>query len=199
MRLWRVAVGVVLLAGALVLTLLAIDLHAWGTRMRDDDLRLRVDQRSIPSWTAGTILPSRLSRSLLAVDDDRALRRGVTAFRVAYRTGRGLDNGITRQRRRAAAETVLAAVDASAAHESQAADLVGLLAASGSGTRSLEASVTSFQNAVRLDPSNVSAQFNLELLLHLLEAHGKRVGPGSATGPRGGREGAGAGTPGSGY
>jgi hypothetical protein len=199
MRVWRVVAGIVLLVGAVVLILLAIDLHAWDTRMRDDDLRFRVDQRSIPSWTAGTILPLRLSRSLLSVDDDRALRRGVTAFRVAYRTGRGLDNGITRQRRRAAAETVLAAVDGSAAHESQAVDLVGLLAASGSGTRSLEASVTSFQNAVRLDPSNVSAQFNLELLLHLLEAHGKRVGPGSATGPRGGREGAGAGTPGSGY
>jgi hypothetical protein len=199
MRAWRVALGGLLLVGAVVLVLLAIDVNAWSTRLRDDDLRFRVDQRSVPSWTAGTILPSRLSRSLLAVDDDRGLRRGVSAFRVAYRTGRGLDNGITHQRRRAAAATVLAGVDGSAAHESQAADLVGLLATSGSGTRSLESSVASFQNAVRLDPSNVSAQFNLELLLHLLEAHGKRVGPGSATGPRGGREGAGAGTPGSGY
>lgn len=199
MRLWRVAVGAVLLVGAVLFALLALDVNAWSTRLRDDDLRFRVDQRSVPSWTAATILPSRLSRSLLAVDDDRALRQGVAAFRVAYQTGRGLDNGITRQRRRAAAETVLAAVHGSPAQESQAADLVGLLAASGSGTRSLESSVASFQNAVRLDASNVSAQFNLELLLHLLEAHGKRVGPGSATGPRGGREGAGAGTPGSGY
>jgi hypothetical protein len=198
-RPWRVVVAAVLLVGAVLLAMLALDVNAWSTQLRDDDLRFRVDQRSVPSWTADTILPSRVSRSLLAVDDDRALRQGVAAFRVAYRTGRGLDNGITRQRRRAAAETVLAAVHGSPAYESQAADLVGLLAASGSGTRSLESSVASFQNAVRLDPSNVSAQFNLELLLHLLEAHGKRVGPGSATGPRGGREGAGAGTPGSGY
>ncbi len=199
MRPWRVAVGGVLLALAVVVVLLALDLGAWETRMRSDDLRFRVDQRSVPTWTADTILPSRVSRALLAVDDDRALRQGVAAFRVAYRTGRGIDNGITRQRRRAAAETVLARVHRSAAHESQAANLVGLLAASGGGTHTLEASVASFQNAVRLDPSNVSAQFNLELLLHLLEAHGKRVGPGSATGPRGGNQGAGAGTPGSGY
>ncbi len=199
MRPLRVAPGAAAIVAAVLLVLLAVDLHAWGDRLRTDDLQFRVDQRSSPSWTASTLLPARLSRALLGVDDDRALRRGVASFRFAYRTGRGLDNGITRQRRRALAETALASVGGGEANQSQAADLLGLLAASGSGTRSLEASVASFQNAVRLDPGNISAQYNLELLLHLLQAHGKRVGPGSATGPRGGREGAGAGAPGSGY
>ena len=198
MRPVRVAFGAALIVVAVLLVLLAVDVNAWSDRLRSDDLRFRVDQRSSPSWTADTILPSRVSRGLLGIDDDRALRKGVASFRLAYRTGRGIDNGVTRQRRRALAETALGSVGGNA-NQSQAADLLGLLAASGSGTRSLEASVASFQNAVRLDPANVSAQYNLELLLHLLEAHGKRVGPGSATGPRGGREGAGAGTPGSGY
>jgi hypothetical protein len=199
MRPLRVALGAAAIVAAVLLVLLAVDLHAWGDRLRTDDLQFRVDQRSSPSWTANTLLSARLSRALLGIDDDRALRRGVTSFRFAYRTGRGLDNGITRQRRRALAETALSSVGGGEANQSQAADLLGLLAASGSGTRSLEASVASFQNAVRLDPGNISAQYNLELLLHLLQAHGKRVGPGSATGPRGGREGAGAGAPGSGY
>jgi hypothetical protein len=53
---------------------------------------------------------------------------------------------------------------------------------------------------VRLDPTNAAAQYNLELLLRMLLAHGQRVGPNSAPGPRAtGRKGAGAGQPGTGY
>jgi hypothetical protein len=196
----RLVLAFVLLACAVLLALLASDLRAWERTMRADDLRFRVDPRARPSWTASTILPSSLTRGLLATDDDRALRRGVAAFRVASRTGRGIDNGITRQRVRAAASTKLAQVSTNSAYESQAADLVGVLGASGSGTQGLEASVASFQNAVRLDPTNESAQFNLELLLNELLAHGKRIGASAAPGPRGhGTQGAGAGTPGSGY
>jgi hypothetical protein len=149
-------------------------------------------------------LPPSWSRSLLGVDDDRSLRRAVVSFRTAFNTGQGFDSGVTRRRLRATAEAMLTDAGGSDTEQSQASDLLGVLAYEGAASASagggIEAAVAAFQNAVRLDPANASAQYNLELLLHELEAKGVRVGPSSAPGPRAsGRQGAGAGTPGSGY
>ena len=65
----------------------------------------------------------------LAVDDELAQRRAVRSFRVAYTTGRGFDNGVTRTTRRSIAEVRLADVAAhgSAAAASQAGNLLGVL------------------------------------------------------------------------
>ena len=201
MRPLRLAFGVLLLAVAIVLALFALDLGSWSGRMRADDLRFRVDANATPSWTAQTILPSSWSRALLGVDDDRTLRRAVASFRTAYQTGLGFDNGVTRRRRRATAEATLADVGGANAQQSQAQDLLGILAYAGTSSGGdVNAAVAAFQNAVRLDPTNVSAQYNLELLLRQLTAKGVRVGPNTAPGPRAsGRQGAGAGTPGTGY
>ena len=108
---------------------------------------------------------------------------------------------------RGAAEAALADVAASndaPAHASQAFDLLGILAFSDStsGRRAtpVERSLAAFDNAVRRDPGNTAAKYNLELLLRLLEAEGERRGPNPTPGPRGsGRRGAGTGTPGQGY
>ena len=108
---------------------------------------------------------------------------------------------------RGAAEAALADVAASndaPAHASQAFDLLGILAFSDStsGRRAtpVERSLAAFDNAVRRDPGNTAAKYNLELLLRLLEAEGERRGPNPAPGPRGsGRRGAGTGSPGQGY
>lgn len=201
MRLVRVAIGVVLIAAAIVLALFATDLQTWRDRMRSDDLRYRVDAAAVPRWNASTILPSQWSRSLLGIDDDRSLRRAIATFRLADRTGQGFDSGFTRRRRLSSAEALLVGVGGSDAAQSQAADLLGIVAESGAtGRGGVNAAVTEFQNAVRLDPTNISAQYNLELLLHQLTARGVRIGPSTAPGPRAaGRQGAGAGTPGSGY
>jgi hypothetical protein len=201
MRRLRVVVGVALFAAAVVLALFAADLQTWRDHMRSDDLRYRVETAAVPTWNTGTILPSQWSRSLLGIDDDRSLRRAVADFRLAYRTGQGFDSGFTRRRRLATADALLVGVRGSDAEQSQAADLLGIVAeASASGRGGVNAAVTAFQNAVRLDPTNVSAQYNLELLLHQLTARGVRIGPSTAPGPRAsGRQGAGAGTPGSGY
>jgi hypothetical protein len=197
-RLIAAALAVVL-AG--VLALLAADVRAWGDTMRADDLRFRLSA-SRSDWDTSSLLPSGVSRAVLDVDDDRALRRGVAAFRAADRA-----RGFARPRVRGAAEAALAEVAAGGgapAQASQAFDLLGILAFSDSTSSRratpVERSLAAFENAVRRDPDNIAAKYNLELLLRVLEADGERRGPNPAPGPRGaGGRGAGTGTPGQGY
>ena len=196
-----IAAGLALVLAAL-LALLAADVRSWRDTMRADDLRFQLSASTEADWDTSTLLPAGVARRVLDVDDDRELRRGVAAFRAADRA-----RGFSRSRVRGAAEAALADVAASsdaAAHASQAFGLLGILAFSDStsGRRAtpVERSLAAFDNAVRRDPGNTAAKYNLELLLRLLEAEGERRGPNTAPGPRGnGRRGAGTGTPGQGY
>ena len=196
-----IAAGLALVLAA-VLALLAADVRSWRDTMRADDLRFQLSASTAANWNTSTLLPAGVARRVLDVDDDRELRRGVAAFRAADRA-----RGFSRSRVRGAAEAALADVAASndaSAHASQAFDLLGILAFSDStsGRRAtpVERSLAAFDNAVRRDPGNTAAKYNLELLLRLLEAEGERRGPNTAPGPRGsGRRGAGTGTPGQGY
>jgi hypothetical protein len=64
----------------------------------------------------------------------------------------------------------------------------------------IDESVADFQSAIRLDPGNTDAKFNLELLLRQLVAKGVRPGASnSAGGQATGHHGAGGGLPGRGY
>ena len=202
MRASRLVAAALALAIAAALALLAADVRAWRDTMRADDLRFQLSGSSESDWETSTLLPAGVSRSVLDVDDDRALRRGVAAFRAADRA-----RGFSRPRVRGAAEASLAEVaagDGAPAQASQAFDLLGILAFSDStsGRRAtpVERSLAAFENAVRRDPDNTAAKYNVELLLRLLEAEGERRGPNPAPGARGGgRRGAGTGTPGQGY
>jgi len=89
---------------------------------------------------------------------------------------------------------------------SEADNLLGILAFADStqtgpaAPAPVDQSVADFQAAVRLEPGNVDAKFNLELLLHQLLARGIRPGSNSsAGGPAKGHRGAGGGLPGRGY
>jgi hypothetical protein len=198
----RLIAATLALVLAAVLALLAADVRAWRDTMRADDLGFRLSASSRSDWDTSSLLPSGVSRAVLDVDDDRALRRGVAAFRAADRA-----RGFARPRVRGAAEAALAEVAAAGgtpAQASQAFDLLGILAFSDStsGRRAtpVERSLAAFENAVRRDPDNTAAKYNLELLLRALEADGERRGPNPAPGPRGSsRRGAGTGTPGQGY
>ena len=202
MRASRLIAAALALVLAAVLALLAADVRTWRDTMRADDLRFQLSASAAADWDTSTLLPSGVARSVLDVDDDRSLRRGIAEFRAADRA-----RGFARSRVRGAAEAALADVAASndaPAHASQAFDLLGILAFSDStsGRRAtpVERSLAAFDNAVRRDPGNTAAKYNLELLLRLLEAEGERRGPNPTPGPRGsGRRGAGTGTPGQGY
>jgi hypothetical protein len=190
----RAAAALALVAFAVLLALAARDVLAWRYALSHGHLR------------AAALLPGDPARSFLALDDDLALRRAVRAFLVAEATPRGFDGGVTQTRTRSAAEvtlTDLAARGAPAA-ASQAGDLFGVLVARGGrvtgGITADDRARAAFEAAVRRDPSNTAAKYNLELLLRRTRATATRQGPGNGSGALGrGRRGAGSGTPGRGY
>jgi hypothetical protein len=191
----RWAAAVVLVAVAAALAAVAHDALVWRDVLRGREVRVA------RAW-----LPGDPVGSALAVDDVLAQRSAVRSFRVAYTTGRGFDNGVTRTTRRSIAEVRLADVAArgSLRDASQAGNLLGVLVAGGGrvtgGVTADDRARSTFEAAIRRDPSNAAAKYNLELLLRRTRATATRQGPGTGSGALGrGRRGAGSGTPGRGY
>jgi hypothetical protein len=204
-RLASALVGALLLVVAIVLGLAAHDAWAWRSQLRDGDRRLERDPKAA-SWRADTWLPDDPVRSLAGLDDGLQVRRAVRFFQIAQHTGNGFDAGATRSRVRADAEVALsdAADHGPAASASQASNLLGVLVIRGGqvvgGVTADDRARSAFEAAIRRDPSNTEAKYNLELLLRRTTAQATRQGQGNGTGSLGrGRRGAGAGTPGRGY
>jgi hypothetical protein len=191
----RAALALVLVAAALVLAGAAHDVHAWQSASAHRDGRV-----------ADTWLPRDPVRRVLGLEEDRELTRAIRSFRTAYTTGNGFDNGLTRNTRRSVAEVRLSdvAAHADAADASQAGGLLGVLVVSGGrvtgGITADDRARAAFETAIRRDPSNAAAKYDLELLLRRTRATSTRQGPGNGSGVLGqGRRGAGSGTPGRGY
>lgn len=202
-RRWLLAAGSAIIAG--FVAVLAHDVRAWGEALERGDARF-ASSPATAHWEARTWLPDSVTRRLLALDDDLALRGAERAYVVARRAPRGLDNGARRARLRASAELALAeAVSAgSTAQAARAGNLLGILVATGES--GADASATDrragelFEAAVRADPDALEAKANLELLLRRIRVVGTREGSGSGSGDRGAsRRGAGSSPPGSGY
>jgi hypothetical protein len=190
---WAAAVLLVVVGAGLAAA--AHDVRAWRDVLEGRDVQV-----------ARTWLPGDPVGSALAVDEVLAQRRAVRSFRVAYTTGRGFDNGVTRTTRRSIAEVRLADVAAhgSPTDASQAGNLLGVLVVGGGrvndGATADDRARSTFEAAIRRDPSNAAAKYNLELLLRRTRATATRQGPGTGSGALGrGRRGAGSGTPGRGY
>ncbi len=206
MRPSRVALAAGLVVLAVLAALLAADLRAWPAALRSGDRRYATSPEAA-RWQASTVLPG-VSGALLSVADDVAARRAIRLFRLTYGVHGTLDTAQQRQGARAQAELALSDVARSryAARAAQASDLLGILAfgdvATGGGTNESQAerAISSFVNAIRIDPNDAAAKDNLELVLRLFQAHGVRPGANPGTGSHGtGRRGAGTGIPGSGY
>ncbi len=201
LRLALAGVAVLLAVGAV---LLAADTRAWDEGLRDGDRRLE-RAPGTTRWEADVILPGDPTRRLLGLADDLALRRAIRAYLIAERTPRAFDGGLQRTQARSAAEAALADVAAggSSRDASQAENLFGVLVQRtgrvADGSTGEERSIAAFETAVRLDPANADAKYNLELLLQRGRATGSREGAGTGSASRGIARGAGAGTPGRGY
>ena len=109
MRALRLVLAAALLAVAVLALLAAHDVRAWGSALSEVTRASRRILR-VRYAPATTILPE-IPRALgIGLDDDRALRRAVRAYRVAERTPRGFDNGETQTRVRSIAEVALSDV-----------------------------------------------------------------------------------------
>jgi hypothetical protein len=200
-RALRFLPAIVLVVLAVLVALLAADVRGWQRTFASDDVR------TSSSWDASPRIPWDLAGRLLGVGDDLQARRAIRVFEQTVSTHARLDNALGVTAARASAETELAAVArGSGPRSSQAGTLLGIMAfgdiARGGGRdpSQAESAIADFENAVRADPADETAKFDLELVLRLLAARGERIGVTSGSGVGStGRRGAGGGTPGKGY
>ena len=200
----RLALAALLVAAAVLVALLAADVRAWPATLRSGDA-VYAATPGRATWTPSTRLGG-LAGTLLGTGNDVADRRALQLYTVTMGLHQRLDNALDVQTARAQALDALAAAarDPDPYRASQARTLLGILTFGASDTggsaSQVDAAVSDFTDAIRADPENDFAKFDLELLLRLTAAYGVRTGPGQANGigPTG-RHGAGGGVPGNGY
>lgn len=201
MKALRFVPAIVLLALAVGVALLAADVRGWQRTLAVGDATPNA------TWDASPRVPANAAARMLGLMDDVRVRRAIRRYRRTVSVRARLDNALGATAERASTETALAALaNGRGSRASQAATLLGVLTfgdlARGGGRDSSQAetAIGNFQSAVRADPSNELAKFDLELALRVLEARGVRVGPGAGSGAGAtGHKGAGTGTPGKGY
>ena len=200
----RLALAAVLAAAAVGAALVAGDVRSWHTALTSGDARYEA-QPARALWQPHARV-GHVAARLLGVDDDVAARNALQAYVDAAKLHLRLDNAAEVEGARGHAQDALERVARSAdrSRASQADTLLGILAfrasASGGSQSQVDAAISDFTDAVRNDPQNADAAFDLELLLRLTAAHGTRVQPGQGGGfGRTGHRGAGAGQPGNGY
>jgi hypothetical protein len=201
------ALALVAVAAAAVLVVLALDVLKWEDDLEHADLRFEAIAGERDMWRSDTILPVRLSRDLLDVDEDVEFREVLQQFALArIRTPPREQRDLAK---RGAVETELARLGEQALgpeRRSLIANMSGALsfeeARFDEGQRAtfLRRSLAEFREAIQLDPANEDAKYNLELVLRLIQNAENESGSGGG-GARGDTQasGAGAATSGSGY
>jgi hypothetical protein len=200
----RIAGALACVAAAIVLVLIAVDAHAWSSRLPADDLRFRKDASSSGLWRPSELAPGGLARRILGIGDDLAYRRALRDFRIGRVTEPIASPTVTSHRIAAQIElTHVADTSGDPRIGSQVANLLGVLGF-GLGSQDFgqrqafyNNGISAFQNAVGLDPSNDDAFFNLEYALDQVRGSGEQPAQGSSQ--LGHRGGAGLKLPGKGY
>jgi hypothetical protein len=205
--------AIVLVVLAVLAALLAADIRNWQTTLREDDALVSSTPK-LATWEPSTHLAS-LAGHVLGVRDDVEARRAIALYLENVNVPVRFDNGRQVAVARSRAEQALATVarHSSGARASQAETLLGVLVftdvgpnpdpfqeTTGMDPDQAQASLADFDDAVRADPENAFAKYDLELVLRSLLAQGIRVGAGQQTGVGStGQRGAGGGLPGGGY
>jgi hypothetical protein len=200
--------AVVALALGLVLALLAVDVFRWRDHLEHADSRFAAAAGDRAMWEAPQVLPFDAARRLVGVDDDIRLRRAIQTFRLSRPTLPPQNQFDAALRAEAAfALARVAGSDSSREGRSVAALLEGALSFELARTEQigaqvyLERTVDAFRRAVRLDPTNDEAKYNLELVLNLLRDVEDPSRSSGRSRARGGspEQGAGSGSEGSGF
>jgi hypothetical protein len=163
--------------GAVVAVLIAVDAHAWETTVARDDLRFRALPAHRGLWTPPTLLPGDPASELIG-----------TGSTTQYRL-----------------QTLISTAPNSS-ERSAAANLLGVLVVTAPALDSDKNAVKQilvrareyFQQAIALDPANIDAKQNLELVLRLQRPGKGKLGNDARRGIGFGR-GRAAGVAGSGY
>ena len=206
-RRWiKPAVLVSALLASVFLAMLGVDVLRWDRQLEQAEHRFAAGTGDTGIWTADTYLPADLSGSMLAVDDDVAVRRAVQAFRTS-RPSRPVQQ-FTHVTLRSAAEAELARagrMEPGLRQEARLMNLRGVLKLEEARGAPAETSVlmrraaASFRDAIRKDPDYEDAKFNLELTLRLLQQGGAPSGGGGGGRADTPASGAGAASTGRGY
>ena len=204
MRIAKLLAAVALVVAAVLAALLAADVRSWPQAISSGDAVYAAAPANA-TWRPPTHVGN-VSRSVLGVTPDVTYRRALRSFRLSAGRQLRIDNALDVSTARGQAQDALGRVarDPNAHRASQARTLLGVLAfnavGEGGDPTQLSQAVLDLDDAIRIDPTNETAKYDLELLLRLAAAHGARVKPGlgppiDATG----RKGAGTGSDGSGY
>ena len=200
----RLAAIALLAAVFVVATLLAADVRSWPVALeRGDSVYAIAPQRA--QWTPATSLGD-VAQTLLGTAGDVRARLALADYRRVAGLQQQLNDALTIQTQRAAAINALSGPASSPDPQvaAQARTLIGILAfdeaSQGGGVSQTDTAIADFSDAIRVDPGDTAAKFDLELLLRLGGANGHKHGTGLANGfGRTGHVGASGGVPGSGY
>ena len=200
----RVSSALVLAVLAVLSALAAGDVRSVHSALAGGDA-VYAASPSRASWTAPAHVGG-TAEALLGTHDEVRLREALQQYVDAASLHLRLDNAVDVESARARAQDALDRLsrDRDPRRASQALTLLGILAfeasAAGGSQSQVDAAISDFTDAVRDDPTNEQAAYDLELLFRLAAAYGSRVqpGPGGGFGTTG-RRGAGGGQPGSGY
>jgi hypothetical protein len=185
-RHWPALAAASLVAVGVVLVLFALDVRTWQRTVARDDLRFRALPDHAALWRTKTILPGDPAGAALGTHDTIAWRRAVQYF---WFTRIGSDPDVRQDLptiRAIDAQRLVAIAQsgASARERSAAANLLGVLTVStpvpGNDqdvmTKVLEQAAQAFQTAIVIDPGNMDAKQNLELVLRIRRPGKGKVG-----------------------
>lgn len=195
--------ALIFLALATGFALLAIDVHAWQTTLRRDDVRFTALHKEPGLWRSPALLPGDPAEHLLGLGSALAYRHALQLFWISQ-------VGATRAQRQTITPTrviagndlqALAASAKTAAERSRAANLLGVLTITtpnASTGQTFQLAEAYFQQAIAADPTDYAAKANLELLLRLERPLKTKAGA-EARGGTGSGGSSGAGVLGGGY
>jgi len=195
--------GLACLTAAALLGALADDVRRWPTAVRGGDVQVRLAALRADPWPAPDRLPFHPVERFLGVTDDLEYRRAARLFVLGrrYRSS-SLTGSVTPAQE---AQRRLLTIERRAgdlSRRSAAANMRGVLThdtAEYGESGSAEQALRRFRDAVRIDPSNEQAKFNLELMLARTEVPRDRRGAGGRVRGVLEAEGAGSTPPGRGY
>lgn len=176
-RHWLGVGALVLAVLAALLVLFAFDARAWQSSVRRDDMRFRALPDHGGLWKPATILPGDPAGVVLNTSDTVEWRHALQSFwytRVGANPRSTEDLPVLRARTQQKLVTLMSSAR-TAAERSSAANLLGVLtittpvstASTDAITLILKQSISFFQQAIALDPTDTAAKQNLELVLRV--------------------------------